>query len=149
MLSEKFGKVEIKDCVFTVPSHWSIRARYQLLQAIELAGLNVLSLIHENTAAALFYSIERTDENKTHTVIFYNLGANNLQLSVVEYSAINNTASKSKRLTETVKVLADYGQSGIGGFNLDLALANHFASEVDAKPARNGKASIKENKKIM
>ena len=78
MLSEKFGKVEIKDCVFTVPSHWSIRARYQLLQAIELAGLNVLSLIHENTAAALFYSIERTDENKTHTVIFYNLGANNL-----------------------------------------------------------------------
>jgi len=37
--------------------------------------LNVLGFIKDNTAAALFYGIDRIDENSTHTVIFYNIGS--------------------------------------------------------------------------
>ncbi len=76
--AEKQGKIEIKDCVITVPAHWDYDRRISLLASVYIAGLNPLSFIHENSAAALYYAIERLDENKTHTVLIYNIGAYNL-----------------------------------------------------------------------
>jgi molecular chaperone DnaK (HSP70) len=90
-LAEKQGSIQIKDCVITVPSHWRMNARLALATAAKISGLHVLSFVHENTAAALYYGIDRVDENKTHTVLFYNLGAQSLQVSVVEYAAVNST----------------------------------------------------------
>lgn len=77
-LSEKFGKVDIKDCVVTVPPHWNVKQRFQLVSAIELAGLHPLALVSENTAAALYYAIDRYDENSTFTAMIYNVGSYNL-----------------------------------------------------------------------
>jgi len=44
------------------------------LTAAKIAKLNVLAFIHENSAAALYYGLERSDE-KLHRVLFYNLGS--------------------------------------------------------------------------
>ena len=62
-------------------------AALALLDAAEIAGIRVLSLIEENTAAALQYGLDRTFENTTHHVLFYNMGANSVQVSVVAYSS--------------------------------------------------------------
>jgi len=42
-----------------------------------MADLEVLAFINENTAAALYYGLDRSDDNK-HTVLFYNVGAYNI-----------------------------------------------------------------------
>lgn len=47
----------IKDCVFTVPTYFTLNQRRMLLQAINIAGLNILNMVHENTAAAVIYGI--------------------------------------------------------------------------------------------
>lgn len=77
-LAESQGSVQIRDCVLTVPSHWSLDQRLSLETAVQLAELNLISFIYENTAAALFYGLDRNDVNQTHTVLFYNLGSKKL-----------------------------------------------------------------------
>ena len=93
----------------------------------EIAGLNVLGFIKDNTAAALFYGIDRIDENSTHTVIFYNIGSYYAQASLVQYKSINSTSKSNKKPIETLTVLADSGLSDSGGLSFDLIIANYFA----------------------
>lgn len=49
-MAEKETEADIKDCVITVPPFWTYKERQALLDASEMAGLNVLGLINENTA---------------------------------------------------------------------------------------------------
>ena len=51
-MAEKETEADIKDCVITVPEFWSIKERQALLDASQMAGLNVLGLINENTAGS-------------------------------------------------------------------------------------------------
>jgi molecular chaperone DnaK (HSP70) len=59
-----------------------------MIDAAEMAGLYVMQLIHENTAVATIYGIDRLDSEKTHTVLFYNMGGLDTEVSVVRYSVI-------------------------------------------------------------
>lgn len=88
-LAEKQGAVQIRDCVLTVPSHWNMDQRQSLHTAVQIAELNLLSLIYENSAAALFYGLERNDANKTHTALFYNIGSSKIQVTLAQYTATN------------------------------------------------------------
>ena len=56
-----------------------------------------LSFIHENTAAALYHGINRLDNETVHRVLFYNMGASSLKVSLVEYNAINNTGKEKRK----------------------------------------------------
>lgn len=56
-MAEKETEADIKDCVITVPEFWSIKERQALLDASQMAGLNVLGLINENTAGLLLLYI--------------------------------------------------------------------------------------------
>jgi hypoxia up-regulated 1 len=58
------------------------------IDAAELAGLSVLQLVHENTAAATLYGIERLDKDKDHTVLFYNMGGMDTEVNIVKYSTV-------------------------------------------------------------
>ena len=82
MSAEKFGKIPIKDAVLSVPAHWNLKQREFILSAAEVADLYVLSMISENTAASLNYALSQRKGNKTETVMFYNLGANSLQMTL-------------------------------------------------------------------
>lgn len=73
---------DIKDCVITVPANWGPKARMSLVNAASIADLSVLGLINENSAAALHFSISRSDTDPINMLIF-NMGSNNLQLSIV------------------------------------------------------------------
>ena len=77
-LGEKQYGTKVKECVLTVPSDWDLLQREIIVRAAKLAGLAPLGLVNENSAAALYYGLNRLDENETHTVILYNLGAEHL-----------------------------------------------------------------------
>lgn len=76
LVKKQFGQ-NVTQCVITVPAAWNLNQRSALKQAARIAGLETLAIINENSAAALYYALERID-NTTHTVIFYNIGSYNL-----------------------------------------------------------------------
>jgi hypoxia up-regulated 1 len=89
-LAKKQGGSAVKDITITVPSYFTINQRIMLRDAAELAGFNVLSMVHENTAAALMYGIDNKDGNMNKKVLFVNMGASDLELSIVQYSIETN-----------------------------------------------------------
>lgn len=88
--AEKQAKGPIKDVVLTVPSHWNLKQRKFLVEAASLADLYVLTLIHENTGAALNYALSQRATNDTETILFYNLGANSLQMTLAEFKLVKS-----------------------------------------------------------
>lgn len=73
---------EIKDCVLVVPASWGWKAKMALVNAAAVAGLNVLGLVNENSAAAINFAITRNDTDPLN-IGFFNLGSHNLQFSIV------------------------------------------------------------------
>ena len=76
----------VKDFVITVPSFFNQFERQAIIDAAEIAGLRILSLIDENTAAALQYGIDRVFVNSTHKLLLFNMGAKSTQVALVHYN---------------------------------------------------------------
>lgn len=122
-----FGGKKIKDCVITVPSSFTQHERQAVYTAAEIADLNILSLIEENTAAALHYGIDRVFE-EPKTVLYYNMGAGSVQVSIVTYSSYGvKEAGKNKTIGQ-FEVLGKAWDSSLGGFNFDVKLAELLAN---------------------
>ena len=60
------------------------------MDAADIAGLSVLQLVHENTAAATMFGIDRLDSEKDVIVLFYNMGGMDTEVSLVKYSTITD-----------------------------------------------------------
>ena len=86
-----FGGKKIKDCVITVPSSFTQHERAAMYTAAEIADLNILTLIEENTAAALHYGIDRVFDTP-YNVLFYNMGAGSTQVRSLSSSDTHNIA---------------------------------------------------------
>ena len=141
-MSETYSKGAIKDCAVTVPPYWTRTQRQLLLQTAEAAKLHVLSLIHENTAAALYYGVDRNDTEAPHYALFYNLGASKLQVTVARYSAIQKRFGAYK-IIENIEVLGHAWDEEIGGNRLDAMLAGYLADEFMKKTTINPRSSPK------
>ena len=123
-LAEKAAEGTIRDCVITVPVYWTRAQRKSLMSAAEAARLNVLSLIHENTAAAFYYGIDRLDNETDHYTLFYNMGASDLEVSLAKYNAaIKKTGKVTNKTLENVEILAHSWDSSLGGRTFDALLA--------------------------
>lgn len=133
-LAEKQIDSDIRDCVFTVPSDWDLPKKNALYTSAQLANLTILSYIKENTAAALSYGFERQDINASHLALFYNLGSSSSKVSLVEYTAVNN----SGKIIENIRVLADENDEELSARHFDLLLAKHVAKLFDELPQRKG-----------
>jgi hypoxia up-regulated 1 len=72
----------IKDCVITVPSSFTQHEREAVFTAADIADLKVLTLIEENTAAALHYGLDRTFETPSN-VVYFNMGSGSIQVCIV------------------------------------------------------------------
>lgn len=119
----------ISDCVLTVPSFFTQHERRALLDAATLADLNVLALIDENTAAGLHFGIDRIDEEKQN-IIFYNLGASALQVSVIQYHSyeLKEKYSKAKKVG-SFQVLGKAWDASLGGLAFDARIVDFMADE--------------------
>jgi molecular chaperone DnaK len=98
----------IKEAVITVPAYFSDRQRKATINAGEIAGLNVIKVINEPTAATLVYGLEMKDDTKK--VAVYDLGGGTYDFTVAEVKE------------NEIKVLATGGNSGLGGDNFDEVL---------------------------
>ncbi len=79
--AEKFIGDTVKDAVITVPAYFDDSQRQATKQAGEIAGLNVLRIVNEPTAAALAYGL---DKKKKGTIAVYDLGGGTFDISVLE-----------------------------------------------------------------
>lgn len=141
-LAEKHGKTKVTDCVVALPNYWTLDQRVVILNALAIAELYPLSIINENTAAAIQYGMNRQD-NKTHKVVFYNMGSNGLQVTLAEYRVSNDT--KIKPPIETLHIIDEFGMSRAGGLEIDIILFNHFNKifENKYKKQLNQRAKVK------
>lgn len=82
------------------------------------------------------YGIDRSDTEKAHTVLFYNMGGTDTEVSVVRYSAI--TDPQTNKTYEHIEILAESYLKDYGGFNLDLVLVDMLAERFNALKERKG-----------
>jgi len=131
------GGTAVKDCVLTVPSFYTQKERLALLDAAQLADLNVLSLIDENTAAALHFGMDRIEEEgKPYNVIFYNMGSNAVQASVVQFFSYDRKEGKYSKQTKKVgafEVLGKGWDLTLGGSAFDAKIMDFMAEEFNQK----------------
>lgn len=128
--ASKQAGTEIRDCALTVPSDWGLAARTALVNAAYIADLAVLSVINDNTAAALNYAMSRND-NGSINVIIYNLGSHKLQVSIVRFFGYNNT--ETNKTIESIDILAHASSTEFAGYEMDNRIAQILAKKFKAK----------------
>ena len=88
-----------------MPAIWGWKAKLALINAVGVAGLNVLGLVNENSAAAINFAITRNDTDPVN-IGFFNLGSHNLQFSIVNIShylkRCNSMVTKMNKETRTL-----------------------------------------------
>jgi len=113
--AEHYINEEIEGAIITVPAYFNDSQRQATKDAAEIAGLNVLRIINEPTAASLAFSF---DINKTFNVVAYDFGGGTIDISVLEIS--NNI----------IKVLATAGDINLGGSDFDIDITNLLLKEI-------------------
>ena len=103
----------IKDVVITCPAYFGTKERMQTKQAGVIAGLNVLAIINEPTAAAISYGL-KTNEEKV--ILVYDLGGGTFDVTIIRVNG------------GVIKVIATGGNHHLGGVDWDTALAEYMLS---------------------
>ena len=134
------GTGAVKDAVITVPSYYNQEQRRMLIDAAELAGLNVIQLVHENSAASVMYGIDRMDTEKPLNVLIYNMGGRDTEVSVVQYSAVTDAKNKT---FEHVEILGEGYDETLGGMEFDHVLVKILADRFNSHKDRQGKADVR------
>jgi molecular chaperone DnaK len=105
---------EVKKAVITVPAYFTDSQRQATKDAGEIAGLEVMRIINEPTAASLAYGLEKEDE---HTILIFDFGGGTFDVSILE-------------LAEGVfEVKATNGDNHLGGDDIDQKVVEHLAEQ--------------------
>jgi hypoxia up-regulated 1 len=119
-----------RDMVLTVPAYATVAERRALLDAATLADMNVLTLIDENTAAALHYAMDKNFEDKEQLLLFYNLGASALQVSVIRFFNYDQPQKYGKpKSVPALEVLSKAWDETCGGQAFDHLLVEYLADQ--------------------
>jgi molecular chaperone DnaK (HSP70) len=98
---------DVEDVVITVPAYFGVAERDATRAAGKIAGLNVVDIINEPTAAAFTYGFGRSDSAPDETILVYDLGGGTFDITVMEISSGN------------IRVWATDGDHELGGDNWD------------------------------
>jgi heat shock 70kDa protein 1/6/8 len=109
---------EVTEAVITVPAYFNDSQRVSTKQAGEIAGLKVLRIINEPTAAAMAYGLEKEGSSN---VLIYDFGGGTLDVSVVHIE------------DGMFEVKSSHGDTHLGGEDIDNLLVDHFAREFKLK----------------
>lgn len=113
-IAEKNTNEEITNAVITVPAYFDDAQRQSTKDAARLAGLNVLRLLNEPTAAAIAYGLDNAEKG---VIAVYDLGGGTFDISIL-------------RLNKGIfEVLATGGNTSLGGDDFDALLANYIADK--------------------
>ncbi len=112
--AEDFLGEKVSKAVITVPAYFNDSQRQATKQAGEIAGLEVLRIINEPTAAALAYGL---DKKKDETIAVYDLGGGTFDISILEVGE------------GVVEVKATAGDTHLGGDDIDQRIVEHLIAE--------------------
>jgi molecular chaperone DnaK len=110
--AESYLGESVTDAVITVPAYFNDAQRQATKEAGEIAGLNVLRIINEPTAAALAYGLDKADQEQT--ILVFDLGGGTFDVSLLEIG------------DGVVEVKATNGDNHLGGDDWDQALVDHL-----------------------
>lgn len=118
-MAHEYTKQDITKAVITVPAYFNDAQRQATLDAGKIAGLDVIKIINEPTAAALAYGLgsKRWKKSNGGNVIIYDLGAGTLDVSLMNIS------------NGVFRTLAVSGNSCLGGEDIDYLVMNHILLE--------------------
>ena len=102
----------VTDAVITVPAYFNDAQRQATKEAGEIAGLNVLRIINEPTAAALAYGLDKADQEQT--ILVFDLGGGTFDVSLLDIG------------DGVVEVKATNGDNNLGGDDWDQSLVDHL-----------------------
>ncbi|KAI8339485.1 heat shock protein 70 family [Chlamydoabsidia padenii] len=119
---------DVKDVVITVTPFATQHERQAILDAAELAGLNVLALMHDETAVALNYAINRQFTTTPEYHMFYDMGAGSTVASIVSFSNVEVKEGKKRtKSTPQLEVKAVGFDRTLGGHEFDVRLQKLLA----------------------
>ena len=117
--AENYYGTEIKKAVITCPAFYNDEQRQAVKLAGELAGLEVLRIINEPTAAIL--AATNIDLSKDKKILVVDLGGSTLDFSLCDVSNVDGQ--------EVVEILASYGDTYLGGADFDKEIVNYICDE--------------------
>ena len=122
--ASKLIDAEVKDVVITCPAYFGTAERTATKNAGEIAGLNVIEIISEPTAAALYYGCAKEQGEKT--VLVYDLGGGTFDVTVMHVSP------------GKIEMVCSDGNHELGGKNWDDAVMQYLASEFCSETGFDG-----------
>ncbi|HEX6444680.1 MAG TPA: molecular chaperone DnaK [Streptosporangiales bacterium] len=123
--AESYLGEDVTDAVITVPAYFDDAQRQATKEAGEIAGLNVLRIINEPTAAALAYGL---DKQQDQTILVFDLGGGTFDVSLLDVAKDDDNFS-------TIEVKATNGDNHLGGDDWDQRIVDWL---VDRFKAANG-----------
>jgi molecular chaperone DnaK (HSP70) len=122
--AEKEIDAEVKDVVITCPAYFGTAERTATKNAGIIAGLNVLEIISEPVAAAIYYGCTKEPEEKT--ILVYDLGGGTFDVTIM---SINS---------EKIEIICSDGDHDLGGKDWDSATMRYLADEFASQKSYNG-----------
>jgi molecular chaperone DnaK len=118
--AEDYLGTEVTQAVITVPAYFNDSQRQATKDAGRIAGLEVLRIINEPTAAALAYGVDKADK-KDRKIAVYDLGGGTFDVSIIEIANIDNE--------KQIEVLSTNGDTFLGGEDFDQRIMDFLVDE--------------------
>merc|ERR1711977_213623 len=115
-VAESYLGEKVTNAVVTVPAYFNDAQRAATKDAGTIAGLNVLRVVNEPTAAALAYGLDKTDKDERH-ILVYDLGGGTFDVSILTIDQ------------GVFEVLATAGDTHLGGEDFDQRVVDHFVKK--------------------
>ena len=131
--AEAYLGEKVVDAVITVPAYFNDSQRKATKEAGTIAGLNVLRIINEPTAAALAYGLDKKEAEK---ILVYDLGGGTFDVTVLETG------------DNVVEVLATGGNAFLGGDDFDNLIIDWLVSEFKAETGIDLKADVMASQRL-
>jgi molecular chaperone DnaK len=118
--AEDYLGTEVTQAVITVPAYFNDSQRQATKDAGKIAGLEVLRIINEPTAAALAYGVDK-EEKRDRKIAVYDLGGGTFDVSIIEIANVDGD--------KQIEVLSTNGDTNLGGEDFDNRIMNYLVDE--------------------
>ncbi|WP_425863043.1 molecular chaperone DnaK [Arthrobacter sp. TWP1-1] len=122
--AEAYLGEKVTDAVITVPAYFNDAERQATKEAGEIAGLNVLRIVNEPTAAALAYGLEKGKEDEL--ILVFDLGGGTFDVSLLE-------VGKDEDNFSTIQVRSTAGDNRLGGDDWDQRVVDYLLNQLKVK----------------
>ena len=131
--AEDYLGTTVTQAVITVPAYFNDSQRQATKDAGRIAGLEVLRIINEPTAAALAYGVDK-ESKKDRKIAVYDLGGGTFDISIIEIANVDGD--------KQIEVLSTNGDTFLGGEDFDQAIMDYLVAEFKKENAMDLKTDV-------